>query len=200
MVERTRLVYRSNTNKFIAIAGWCLLGLGVIAAFLTGSPRGLLGLVPIATIAFGIWELFWRPRLDVDDAGVRVVNQFHTIDIPWAKIVDVDTKWSLTIVTPERRYRASAAPAPGAISRPDMTGAQRTGRVSDGSIRKADAPGTDSGDAATIVRGRLQAMAEAGDLPIGQAATARVATHVHWVSIVTLALLAAASVPALAYS
>ncbi|MDL9980843.1 PH domain-containing protein [Microbacterium sp. ASV49] len=194
MVERTRLVFRSNTNKFIAIASWCLLGLGVIAAFLTGSPRGLLGLVPIALIAFGIWELFWRPRVDVDDDGVTLVNQFHTIGIPWAKVVDVDTKWALTIVTPDRRYRASAAPAPGAVTRPNMTGAARTGRVSDGSIRKADAPGTDSGDAATIVRTRLQAMAEAGTLPIGEAATTRVTTRVHWLSIAALVVLAAASI------
>lgn len=194
MVERTRLVFRSNTNKFIAIASWCLLGLGVIAAFLTGSPRGLLGLVPIALIAFGIWELFWRPRVDVDDDGVLLVNQFHTIRIPWAKVVDVDTKWALTIVTPDRNYRAAAAPAPGAVTRPNMTGAARTGRVSDGSIRKADAPGTDSGDAATIVRTRLQAMAEAGTLPIGEAATTRVTTRVHWLSIAALVVLAAASI------
>jgi hypothetical protein len=197
VVESSRLVYRSNTNKVISIAGWGLLGLGVIAAFLTGSLSGLLGLLPLATIAFAIWELFWRPAVIVDDDGVRLVNQFHSIGIPWAQIVDVDTKWAMTIVTPDHRYRATAAPAPGAVYRPNTSHADRTGRVVDGSIRKTDAPGTDSGDAAMIVRHRLQAMADAGTLPIGQAATTNVTSRVHWESIAAIVLLALASIPAL---
>lgn len=197
MVESSRLVYRSNTNMVISIAGWAVLGLAGVAAFLTGRPSAVLGLVPIAMFALLIWELFWRPAIIVEDDGVTLVNQFHTIVIPWAKIVDVETKWSMTIVTPERRYRGSAAPAPGAVYRPNMSGAARTGRVVDGSISKADAPGTDSGDAATIVRRRLQAMAEAGTLPIGQAESVGVTTRVHWVSIALLAALLAASIPAL---
>lgn len=197
MVESSRLVYRSNTNKVISIAGWAVLGLAVVAAFLAGRPSAVLGLVPIATIALLIWELFWRPAIIVEDDGVTLVNQFHTVVIPWAKIVDVDTKWSMTIVTPERRYRGSAAPAPGAMYRPNLSGADRTGRVVDGSISKADAPGTDSGDAATIVRRRLHAMADAGTLPIGQAESVSVTTRVHWMSIAVLAALLVASIPAL---
>ncbi|GAA4351566.1 PH domain-containing protein [Microbacterium rhizosphaerae] len=197
MVESSRLVYRSNTNKVISIAGWAVLGLAVVAAFLAGRPSAVLGLVPIATIALLIWELFWRPAIIVEDDGVTLVNQFHTVVIPWAKIVDVDTKWSMTIVTPERRYRGSAAPAPGAMYRPNLSGAARTGRVVDGSISKADAPGTDSGDAATIVRRRLHAMADAGTLPIGQAESVSVTTRVHWMSIAVLAALLVASIPAL---
>jgi hypothetical protein len=197
VVESSRLVYRSNTNKVISIAGWGVLGLGVIAAFLTGRPSAVLGLLPIATIALLIWLLFWRPAIIVEDAGVTLVNQFQTVVIPWAKIVDVETKWSMTIVTPARRYRGAAAPAPGAVYRPNMSGATRTGRVIDGSISKADTPGTDSGDAATIVRRRLQAMADAGTLPIGQADSMRVTTRVHWMSIAVLAVLVAASIPAL---
>ena len=197
MVESSRLVYRSNTNKVISIAGWAVLGLAVVAAFLAGRPSAVLGLVPIATIALLIWELFWRPAIIVEDDGVTLVNQFHTVVIPWAKIVDVDTKWSMTIVTPERRYRGSAAPAPGAMYRPNLSGAARTGRVVDGSISKADAPGTDSGDAATIVRRRLHAMADAGTLPIGQAESVSVTTRVHWMSIAVLVALLVASIPAL---
>jgi hypothetical protein len=197
VVESSRLVYRSNTNKVISISGWGVLGLAVIAAFLTGRPSAVLGLVPIATIALLIWELFWRPAIVVEDDGVTLVNQFHTVVIPWAMIIDVETKWSMTIVTPGHRYRGSAAPAPGAVYRPNMSGASRTGRVVDGSISKADAPGTDSGDAATIVRRRLRAMADAGTLPIGQAGSMSVTTRVHWVSIAVLAALLAASIPAL---
>lgn len=200
MVENARPIFRSNTNRFIAFAGWGLLGLGFVASFLTGSPRGLLGLVPIAVIALGIWELFWRPEVRVENADVVLVNVFHTIRIPWAKIIDIDTKWAMTIITPDRRYRAAAAPAPGAASRPDMTGARHSARASAGSINKADAPGTDSGNAAALVRGRLKAMADDGTLPIGQAAETHVTVRVHWVSIAVILALTAASAPALLLS
>ena len=57
-------------------------------------------MLPWALLVGGAcWATFWRPRVEVSDAGVRVVNVTRTIDIPWPALRDVDTKWALTLDT-----------------------------------------------------------------------------------------------------
>ena len=67
----------------------------------------------LALVAGSCWALFWRPEVVVDDGGVRLVNVFRTIDVPWPSIQAVDTKWALTLITAYGRFTGWAAPAPG---------------------------------------------------------------------------------------
>mgnify|MGYP006959143567 FL=1 len=65
-----------------------------------------------------------------------------------------------------------------------------------GGLRKSDALGTDSGDAAYIVRGVWRELVEQERIPLGQAATDRARTRAHIGAIALTVLLAVASLPA----
>ena len=49
----------------------------------------------------------------VHDGGATLENPYRTIDVPWAALVNVDTRYALTLITPHAKYAAWAAPAPG---------------------------------------------------------------------------------------
>ncbi len=156
MASSDTRTFHSTTSRVIALVGWAAAVLGAVASVaiaLGGRPARLFDLAPPRLLALLLWEAFWRPRVTVNDSGVQIVDIFRTTRIPWTTVIDVQTRWALTIVTPRRRYRASAAPAPGARARP-LTGRAATqpalGR--DGGVLVSDALGTDSGDAAAIVR------------------------------------------------
>ncbi|AUG29298.1 MULTISPECIES: hypothetical protein [Microbacterium] len=192
--------YRSTTNTVISIGAWAAIAVGAMLVVLVGAARTsayLWGLVPLALLAVLVAELFWRPRIHWDDAAITLVNPYATVEIPWTIVVDIDTRFALTVVTPGRRYRSSAAPAAGALTRPrggrDSLGPHQEGGV----LRKSDALGTDSGDAAYIVRGVWSALVEQERIPLGRAASDRAHTRVHVGAIALTVLLAGATFPAL---
>lgn len=194
------LAFRSRTNTVIAVCVWvlCAGGLVAVAVLASGAAHRLSAIVPVAFVAVLAYELFYRPRVDVSDEAVVLVDYFRTTSIPWTAVVDVDTRWALTIVTPRRRYRSSAAPAPGPMSRPRMGAESSNPRVGrDGVVNKSDALGTDSGDAAYVVRARWQDLIEHGRIPIGRADSDRPTVRVHAVVLAATIVLGAASVPAL---
>ncbi len=194
------VLYRSRTNTVIAVLAWLILAVSAFAAIgaAFGTPRSAWALIPVALIALLVYELVWQPRITVDDEHVVLDDLFHTVRIPWSSVIAVDTQWALTIVTPKRRFRSSAAPAPGFIARPHQGRDSTSSAVGrDGAVRKSDALGTDSGDAAEIIRRRWHALVEAGRIPIGRADMDRPSLRVHYGVLTAVILLAAASVPAL---
>lgn len=119
------------------------------------GPGVLLSTWPwLALFAGGCWAIFYNPQVAVDGTGVRLVNVWHTIEVPWQALIGLDTKWALTLVTAERRYRAWAAPAPGrSAMRGDHPDTHRLREAAvGGEIRPGDMPNTDSGEAAALVR------------------------------------------------
>jgi len=120
-----------------------------------------------ALVAGACWATFWRPCVEVSDAGIRVVNVTRTITVPWPALRAIDTKWALTLVTAYGRFAAWSAPAPGArgavrslaTRREEPTVVGPTGVVSPGDL--ADSP---SGSAAAAVRERWSALQAAGHL------------------------------------
>ncbi|GAA3019618.1 PH domain-containing protein [Microbacterium dextranolyticum] len=192
--------YRSMTNTVIAIGLWIGVAAGATLVAILGATTStdhLWALIPLALAAVLVRELFWRPRIQWDDEAITLVNPFATTIVPWTMVVDIDTRFALTIVTPARRYRSSAAPAAGAVTMPhggrDSLGPDQR----DGVIRKSAALGTDSGDAAYIVRAVWNDLVEKERIPLGRAASDRARTRVHAGIIALTVLLAAATVPAL---
>ncbi|WIB78391.1 PH domain-containing protein [Curtobacterium sp. MCPF17_002] len=190
----TRDVFVSKFNRGLAIALWLIVALLFVTTVLndaTWQDRAL-ALVPTA---FGVllgWVALWRPRLSVDDDGMEVVNVFHTVRVPWAALVHVDTRFALTLITPNRRVSVWAAPAPGragvALARREN---QRHGRVvpeaEDGNRRAGDLLSTASGDAAYLIRQRWHELRERDAIELGTADSVRVPVTLHWLSIVLLA-------------
>jgi hypothetical protein len=175
--------FRSTTNLVIAVCAWVALGLGAAVALFLAAQGGvvrLLDLVPLALLALLVWELFWRPKLTVREDGVEIVDFFRTSLVPWTTIIDVQTRWALTLVTPHGKYRASVAPAPGARGRYRMGRASTQSEVGrDGGVLASSALGSDSGDAAAIVRAAWRERLDAGRIELGRADADRPRSTLH---------------------
>lgn len=132
--------------------------IAVAVAVVTLVDEGFTAVVSswpwIALMAGGCWAVFYNPRVDVDAGGVRLVNVWHTVHVPWQALIGLETKWALTLVTGESQYRAWAAPAPGrTVMRSEHPNTHRLSEAAiGGEIRPGDLPNTDSGEAAALVR------------------------------------------------
>ena len=118
-------------------------------------------------VAGACWATFWRPRVEVSDAGVKVVNVTRTIRVPWPALRDIDTKWALTLDTAYGRYTVWSAPAPGARSAVRSLADRRSQphrEAGPGTIGPGDLPDSPSGSAAALVRERWDSLRRAGHL------------------------------------
>jgi len=189
-------VFVSRFNRMLAVCVWALCALAGVALFLHPSDVQLFQLVPPAFFAVLAAEFLWTPRLLVSDRHITVRNPLRTIVIPWNALIQVDTKFSLTLYTPGRRFAVWAAPAPGraTVHRANTSGELpvvapfRTQEP-----RSGDLAGTESGDAAGLVRTRWERLQSTDRIEPGVAEETPVAVHVPVVTIIALALLFAGS-------
>jgi hypothetical protein len=144
---------------------------------------------PVALVVFVVAILYYQPRVEVDEGGVRIVNAIRSHYVSWGAIEYIDTKYALTIQAGGKKYTAWAAPAPGrhsAIFASKDQGAHlpETTYLA-GTVRPGDLTTSDSGAAAAYIR---RAWADRNDDP----GIASVASFWHWRKItVLLALIAA---------
>ena len=178
---------------FVAVLG--------LVALVTGWGQGVLHHVAAVCLAAGSavlgYALYWRPRLETSEAGVRIINPLRTVDIPWARIVDVRTRFAVTVVTESGSHSCFALPAAGAGAalRADAQSVARAHPLArpDGSVRTGDLVSTRSGSAANHVRALWQRRVESGELDVFRLdlqAVPRVRVgYVVWPLAVSLALL-----------
>jgi hypothetical protein len=215
-----RDVLHSRFNRILAIAIWVISALLAGGALVGGTTNRLSDLVPAVLVALLAWEALWQPFVQVDNDGVTLGNVLRTITVPWAALVHVDTRFALTLFTPGRHYAAWAAPAPGRGASNRAARAQGSSRprapmvgepmvdleagtssiLGDQGSRPGDLPGTESGDAAYLIRTRWTALRDAGRLEVGAAETTRVTVEWHLPSAIALLLLLAATIVALAFA
>ena len=167
MPETPQSSRRAPTNGSPGSRGSWQPASGWPALVVAGGVPALAGAGPLLLIAYLGWLLFWRPAVVVHDAGVSLENPFRAITVPWAALVQVDTRYALTLVTPGRSYGAWAAPAPGIWggrnARPeDLRGLPDSTYGPGNSVRPGDLKSTDSGQAAQLVRARWQQLVESG--------------------------------------
>ncbi|HEX5858090.1 MAG TPA: PH domain-containing protein [Microbacterium sp.] len=170
MAHANRMLH-SRFNRIMAIIVWAVAAL-VAALGFWGSEPSLIWVYPGAALAaFLAWAALWRPGVAVDDEGIAVRNVTHSVDIPWEALIHLDTKHALTLITPGQRFTAWSAPAPGImtsriISRRPLN---REARAVGSSPRTGDLLGSDSGDAAMLVRDEWQRRLDAGLVTLGVA-------------------------------
>jgi hypothetical protein len=101
--------------------GQLLAGALIVFATLTGvsftasaGPAAVVTVWPWAVLVAGAaWVAYWRPTVTIGGPGVRLVNIFRTIDIPWGAVTDITSHWVLAIATSTGTFHAWGAPAPG---------------------------------------------------------------------------------------
>jgi hypothetical protein len=184
----------SRFNRIAAIIVWSLAALAVITAVWSSDPRlaWVYAGAPLAALLG--WAALWRPSVIVSERGVRVENVSHDVDIPWEALVHVETARALTLHTPSGRFTAWSAPAPGYFTTMmGNTRARREARAAGGDARPSDRMGTDSGNAAVVVRETWRRRLDAGQVPLGVADETPVKRHWHVLLIAACVVLAGVS-------
>lgn len=185
----------SRFNRIAAVIVWSLAALAVITAVWSSDARltWVYAGAPLAALLG--WAALWRPSVVVSDHGVRIENVSHDVDVPWEALVHVDTAPALTLHTPSGSFTAWSAPAPGFFD--TMMGnakARREASAAGGDARPSDRLGTDSGNAALVVRETWRRRLDAGQVELGVADETPVNRHWHLLYLVASAVLAVASV------
>lgn len=191
-------MFHSRFNQVLAVVVWLFCCGAVAAVLVSGLGNSAEYLPLIAFAALLAWAGLWRPAVGVTDDAVTIVNVFSTIVVPWTALIQVETRYALTLVTPGGRYTATAAPAPGrlatALSRREMRRIEsQTGGT--GTMRPGDLPSTDSGAAAYLVRHRWEKLVAEERIELGVADSTPATRRWHWTVItISTALLVAALV------
>lgn len=174
--------------------------------FNQGSIVGL-DLSVAATAAIAGWLAWVRPKLELSDEGVRIVNPLRTITIGWHEVQDISTRFSLRFTHVNGRVGVWVAPANGRRRMSRISGAATRSGISndltardlrgvatatfDGeSILASDSPISDSGLAAHLVRVRIGEFRTAG-------ATLNYRSKFNWLGA---SLLAAAAVSCVVFA
>lgn len=191
-------VFYSKFNRIIAVIFAGVAALSALSLFLqpTASNRWLV--IPALFVLLFVWEVLWRPSLQVSDEAVTIRNPLRTIVVPWAALVHVDTKFALTLHTPGRKFAVHCAPAPGrSLTRSGQRKTTDPVPYVTGQPRPGDLPGSESGEAAQLVRARWDALQRSGRVDGGLAAQTPVSVVWAWGRAALLVAGAAASVVAL---
>ncbi|MFF2488328.1 PH domain-containing protein [Microbacterium sp. NPDC058062] len=185
----------SRFNRIAAVIVWSLAALAVITAVWSADPRltWVYAATPLAALLG--WMALWRPCVEVSDRGVRIENVSHDVDVPWEALVHVETARALTLHTPSGSFTAWSAPAPGFFT--TMMGnakARREASAAGGDARPSDRMGTDSGNAALVVRESWRSRLDAGQVELGVADETPVKRHWHVTFLIASIVLAATSI------
>lgn len=153
-------VYRPWFGRVLVAGIAAICAVSAVVTLWREGVGALLRVAPwLALVAGSCWAVFWRPRVEVSDGDVRLVNVLRTIDVPWPAIEEVETRWALTLVTAYGTFKAWAAPAPGVVA---------AARATRSDVRHLPAS-TDGGEGVGL-----------GDLPTGPSGEAAVVVRRHW--------------------
>lgn len=120
-------------------------------------------------LAYGIYYLLGQPSLRVGEEDILIRNPGRWHRITYAALIDVSTKYHLTLVTPQRRYQVFALPASGMLaslnaSRQDLHNLPAISYKPGGGLATSDLPNSAAGASALVIRGYWQELVEAGAL------------------------------------
>ncbi len=181
--------FRAGAVRLLAALWW---GLSVLIAWdavarVEAAAAPTLGLLAVScAVAYAV---LWQPAVAVDPGGVELVNVLRTVRVPWGELVDVDTRWALTLVAGGRRWPAWAAPSSGVRFRPVKRSQTPWADREDEAISGSRAPGSSAGEAAVLVLTRWRAWQDhvGSTGPGGGAAGATVTWRVNRPVVVVLA-------------
>lgn len=159
--------YRPHANLVFAGIGVVLCGLFVWSSFYQGGAVGELTSIFFALAVLScIYTFLIRPKICFGDEGIIITNPLDEFTIGWGDVIQMDTRWALTIETKDFTVSAWAATASGRHRR-NIHHSDIKGLDIDfgGSIRTADSPNSDSGAAAYRARVRQRRFQDLGNIP-----------------------------------
>jgi hypothetical protein len=157
-------VFRTGFARVIAVL---VVGVCAVALIVSGISHPASVLQPgwvFGCAGIVAWIAFWRPHVEISDGEIVLANIVRTVAVPWVRVTAIDSRWSLTIHTSDRRYQSWASPgssgmaARGRMIRPRRRGAEP---VDD---RDVDLRGAEADAVALAAAERMTALREAGYL------------------------------------
>ena len=107
------VTFYSRSGRMLAAVLAVIGVLGVLGFFSTdGFFAGTVAAIVLLLVGAGLWAVLWRPRLEIRDAGILVVNPFTSHRLDWSSIRSVEMRWALTIGTTSRSITVWAVPRP----------------------------------------------------------------------------------------
>ena len=102
--------------------------------------------------------IFVRPKVTIFDEGITITNPFVEFTVGWARVEEVDARYSMSILIGEREIYAWAAPAPGRYHARSVHSSEVRGLNlgANNLIRPGESPRTHSGVATQLARLRLE--------------------------------------------
>lgn len=192
-----RSVFRPRFGQIMSLVIIALCVVALVSSMVHDGFSALWTVGPwMALVALVMWAAYWNPRVVVDDAGVHLVNILRTVTVPWPAIKDLETKWSLTLVTAYGKFTAWAAPAPGGMA--SARAANRRARLGvdqasygDDATHLSATQSSPSGFAAGVIRERWERLREDGHLDEPRLEFDRPPIRWHWEMIAGVVVLAA---------
>jgi hypothetical protein len=152
-------IFRARGARVYTIMGYIFCAGMLYTAFEGGNYSSSANIAFIAfmtLLTFSVFAYIQRPSILFTDIGIGIKNPFSTIVLDWADVIDLETKFVLTIASKHGQIRCWAAAGPSRsqhrrIHPGDLRGSQR-GSLE---IKAADSPRSDSGAAAHIAQLRI---------------------------------------------
>lgn len=158
-----RLVYQPVMSRIGAAAYGVFAIWWVAEAVLDGGGATVAVAGPLLlAVGLAVYGVFWRPAVIVDDEAVELRNVLRDVRVSWPSLEAVDTRFALTLLIGDSRFRSWAAAAPG---RPSPLAGAVTGRqpqAAGDAIRSSRSLQADSGAAAFMVNQRWEARRHVG--------------------------------------
>jgi hypothetical protein len=107
-------IVATNMRRF-AVALWIVAAALVVIGLVTNGPGAAL-LVPVPSLftAWFAWVVLWRPRIEITDDALVVVDVRRTTRFAWRRVQEIRTKYGLEVVTDQGEQRVWIAPRPDA--------------------------------------------------------------------------------------
>lgn len=162
--------FRTKTAAFYT---WCavLVALSMLIALAySGGPLALLKQGWGALfIAYAVWYILGRSDVTVDEHDITVRNPFMTHTVNYAALIDISTRYHLSLVTASKSYQAFGVPASGMLAsltvhRQELRNLPAITYGLGHSMRTSDLPNSAAGALALMIRGYWQEQVEDGAL------------------------------------
>ncbi|MBF4584000.1 PH domain-containing protein [Curtobacterium sp. VKM Ac-2865] len=169
----TRIV--ATNMRRLALVLWAVaVALVVIGLVANGLRAAWLVPVPSLFTAWFAWVVLWRPRIELTEDELVVVDVRRTTRFAWRRVQDVRSKYGLEIVTDQGEQRVWIAPRPTARLAIDQPG---------GPVPVSVAAAADE------IRARVPAPVEHVGAPPATVTAAPIVHRVHGWAIVALVVL-----------
>jgi hypothetical protein len=152
-------IFRPKSGFVASIFGYLLLFGAILQSIFTRNIQDLFWTTLVCTfIGIFIYCVIQRPRLEIADEGIKIINPISSRYLGWGEVTQIETRYALAFHTSSKILTSWAAVAPGRYHHRTIHPTEMRGIVSRDTtlIRASDSPRTDSGAAAYVARQRWE--------------------------------------------